>query len=194
VGSLDFTDPERQRRLARAHDLIVDAYPSLVDDVGVDNPADNQVLREATICARLGLIWTGERGGVDARDPDGQEVEIKTTRLDPRRGISFPTSRYVSQTVIDRFRTAGWWVFGVFSRYEELVALYRVDATHMEPILDRLERGMRERQMEGRPLQNNPKIPLREVRPGAQRLYLDSRHRERDDPARGWLLERRADG
>jgi hypothetical protein len=194
VTSLDFTDPERQRRLARAHDLIVDAYRILVDDVGVENPADNQVLREATICARLGLVWTGERGGVDALDPDGQEVEIKTTRLHRGASVSFPTSRYVSQTVIDRFRAAGWWVFGVFSRYEELVALYRVDAARIEPIIDRLERGMAERLAAGRPMQNNPKISLREVRPGAQRLYLDGRHREREDPRRGWVIERGAGG
>ena len=169
------------------------AYRILADEVGVENPADNQVLREATICARLGLVWTGERGGVDALDPDGEEVEIKTTRLDLRRSVSFPTSRYVSQTVIDRFRSAGSWVFGVFSRYEELVALYRVEADRMEPIIDRLDTRMRERQAEGRPMENNPKIPLRDVRPRAQRLYLDGRHREYEDPRRGWVIERRLD-
>jgi hypothetical protein len=191
ASSLDFTDPERQRRLARAHDLIVDAYRILVDDVGVGNPADNQVLREATICARLGLVWTGDRGGVDALDPDGQEVEIKTTRLDAPKRINFPTSRYVSQTVIDRFRDAGWWVFGVFNRYEELVALYRVDAAHMEPVIDQLEQRMLDRQAKGQPLENNPKTPLNSVRSNAQRLYLDGRYAEREDPKRGWVIEPR---
>jgi hypothetical protein len=190
ADSLDFTDPERQRRLARAHDLIVDAYRILVDEVGVGNPADNQVLRETTICARLGLVWTGQRGGVDALDPDDQEVEIKTTRLGSGR-ISFPTSRYVSQTVIDRFRDAGWWVFGIFNRYEDLVALYRADARHMEPIIDELEQRMRDREAHGQPLQNNPKIPLYAVRPNAQRLYLDSRYNEREDSRGGWVIDQR---
>jgi Restriction endonuclease PvuII len=194
ADSLDFTDPERQRRLARAHDLIVDAYRILIDDVGVDNPADNQVLREATICARLGLIWTGDRGGVDAFDPDGQEVEIKTTRLVGSKRVQFPTSRYVSQTVIDRFRSAGWWVFGVFNRYEELVALYRVDAAAMAPIIDALEQRMLARAAANRPLENNPKTALTAFRKDAQRLYLDGRYREREDPRKGWVIELREDG
>jgi Restriction endonuclease PvuII len=73
-------------------------------------------------------------GGIDAVDPDGEEVEIKTTRLS-QRGVMFPTSRYVSQTVIDPFRDASWWVFGVFNRYEELVALSRVESDAMKAIM-----------------------------------------------------------
>src|SRR5213592_2198109 len=151
--ALDFTDPDRQRQLAKAHDLISDAYRILCDEVGVTNPADNQFLREATICARIGLVWTGERGGIDALDPDGDEVEIKTTRLS-ERGVMFPTSRYVSQTVIDRFRDANWWIFGVFNRYEELVALYRVESDAMKSIVDDLEQRMNDRMASGRALEN----------------------------------------
>lgn len=191
MPALDFTDPERQRMLARAHDLIVDAYRILCDDVGLDNPADNQVLRETTICSRVGLVWTGDRGGVDALDPEGKEVEIKTTRLGPA-GINFPTSRYVSQTVIDRFRSAAWWVFGVFSTYEELVALYRVDAKDMRPIIDDLERRMQAREAINRPLENNPKISLNSFRDAAQRLYLDGRHSEFHVAGRGWRIQRRS--
>lgn len=177
--------------LARAHDLISDAYRILCDEVGVKNPADNQFLREATICARIGLVWTGERGGVDALDPEGREVEIKTTRVEGSRRVQFPTSRYVSQTVLDRFRDAASWVFGVFNRYEELIALYRVEAKEMQPIIDDLERRMRQRQSQGRPLENNPKIALNAIRGDARRLYLDGRHGEREDPRRGWLIEPR---
>lgn len=105
--------------------------------------------------------------------------------------MQFPTSRYVSQTVLDRFREAAWWVFGVFNRYEELIALYRVEAAEMRTIVDELERRMQQRQGEGKPLENNPKIALNAIRPDAQRLYLDGRHREREDSRRGWLIEPR---
>ncbi|MCL4291159.1 MAG: hypothetical protein KJ051_12905 [Thermoleophilia bacterium] len=171
--NLDFSDATLRARLLAAQTLITDGYRILRDEVGADNPADNAFLREATICAHQHLIWVGDRGGTDARSPNGEEVEIKSTRLDGRPSIQFPTSRYVSPTVIERFRAADWFAFGVFDLYESMVALYRVDQVAMNPLISGLEETMRLRLSQGRPLQNNPKFPFARIRPIARRLYFD---------------------
>lgn len=186
--NLDFVDANRRARFVAAKKLITDGYRILRDEVGADNPADNAFLREATICAIEGLTWVGERGGTDARSPTGEEVEIKSTRLDDRASINFPTSRYVSPTVIERFRAADWWAFGVFDLYEELVALYRAERGDMKPLIDILEDRMKALQAAGRPYQNNPKFSFSAVRSIASTIYLDTgRYVERKSGSR-WTI------
>lgn len=188
---IDFTDPARQDALERAKDLIVAGYRILRDDVGADNPADNAFLREARICAKAGVIWVGDRGGADGRTEDGDEVEIKSTRLDARPSIQFPTSRYVSPTVIARFRAATFWLFGAFDVYEELIAIYRVEAEDMAELIDVLEGTMKQRAAEGLPLQNNPKLPFSAVYPMARRLFMHPDFAEYEHPSRGWTIRQR---
>ena len=75
--------------------------------------------------------------------------------------------------MIDRFRAADWWAFGVFDVYEALVGLYRVDRQSMRPLIDVLERRMKTRVADGLALENNPKFPFSAVRPLATVLYFD---------------------
>lgn len=190
--TLDFADDDRRRQFLAAKKLITDGYRILRDDVGVDNPADNAFLREATICAAQGLVWVGDRGGTDARTPTGEEVEIKSTRLDDRATIAFPTSRYVSPTVIARFRAADWFAFGVFDLYEELIALYRVEKMNMAPLIDVLEQKMLVRQAAGQAYENNPKFSYASVRRVAQALYFDAaNYTERRSDNRCAIVKRR---
>lgn len=189
--NLDFSDPERRERLLTARALVTEGYRILRDDIGADNPADNAFLREATVCAHAGLTWIGDRGGTDARSPSGDEVEIKSTRLDGRRSIQFPTSRYVSPTVIARFRAADWWAFAIFDVYEGLVALYRVERADMQPLIDALQRKMDTRVAAGRPLENNPKLPFRVIRPLASTLYLDHDRYVEQELDAGWTIVER---
>lgn len=187
--AIDFSQPDLGAKLERARRLIGEAYEILCDEIGAPNPADNQFLREAQICVQAGLIWTGDRGGIDAVSRRGAEVEIKSTRLDPvKRVVQFPTSRYVSPTVIERFRQADYWLLGVFDQYESLIALYRVGAPKMKPIIDELARKLRAKERAGTPYENNPKIPLARIRPNARRLFLSSDFKEiRADTGRVWL-------
>jgi hypothetical protein len=188
---IDFTDERRRQALERAKDLIVAGYRMLRDEVGADNPADNAFLREARICAKTGVIWVGDRGGCDGRAEDGAEVEIKSTRLDARPTIQFPTSRYVSPAVIARFRAAAFWLFGVFDVYEELIAIYRVEAGDMAELIDALERKMDQRAAQGLALENNPKLPFLAIYSRARRLFLHSDFVEHEHPRRGWTLKQR---
>ena len=188
--NLDFSDSRLREALLAARRLITEGYRILRDDVGADNPADNAFLREATICASQGLIWVGDRGGTDARSPAGEEVEIKSTRLDTRSTIAFPTSRYVSQTVIDRFRAADWWAFGIFDVYEEMVGLYRVEQQDMEPLIALLEERMLARVSQGLALENNPKFPFGSIRPVAQPLYFDTANYVERNIGRRWTIVR----
>jgi hypothetical protein len=188
---IDFTNRRLQRALERAKDLIVDGYRILRDEVGADNPADNAFLREARICAEAGVIWVGDRGGADGRTTAGDEVEIKSTRLDARPSIQFPTSRYVSPTVITRFRAAKFWLFGIFDVYEELIAIYRVEAKDMAPLIAALERTLKQRAAQGQALANNPKIPYAAIQPHARRLFLHKDFVEYQHPTRGWAIKRR---
>ena len=139
----------------------------------------------------MGLEWIGDRGGTDARSASGEEVEIKSTRLDDRSSINFPTSRYVSPTVIARFRAADLWAFGVFDLYEELVALYRVEQTDMTPLIDVLEQRMLALEARGQAYQNNPKFSFALIRPIATTLYFDAaNYAERNSGSRWTILRR----
>jgi restriction endonuclease PvuII len=188
---IDFTDPQRRKSLDDARKLIVAGYRILRDDVGADNPADNAFLREAHVCAMAGIVWVGDRGGADGKTSQGDEVEIKSTRLDARPSIQFPTSRYVSPTVIRRFRAATFWLFAIFDVYEELIALYRVDAADMQPLIDRLASQMTQRETDGTPYQNNPKLPFSLIRPAARRLYVHPGFRELQDAPNRWTIRPR---
>lgn len=136
-------------------------------------------------------MWVGERGGTDARSATGEEVEIKSTRLDKRASINFPTSRYVSPTVIARFRAADWWAFGVFDLYEELVALYRVEKVDMKPLIDLLEQRMLALRAAGKAYQNNPKFSFAAIRPIATTLYFDATNYAERNVGAAWTIRRR---
>lgn len=186
--SLDFSDPGVVAKFEEGKRLIREAFRHLRDVLGADSPADNFFLREATICARLGLVQVGDRWSTDARSQQGEDIEIKSTRLDSRATMQFPTSRNVSATVIDRFRDADWWAFGVFDVYEDLIALYRVDADKMAPIIDALDvkRLAAEADSNKREL-NNPKIPFNLMRSLAHEppLYFDGANYDEVRTARG---------
>jgi hypothetical protein len=188
---IDFTNPVRRAALEEARELIVSGYRILRDEVGADNPSDNAFLREAYVCAAAGIVWVGDRGGADGRTVEGDEVEIKSTRLDGRPSVQFPTSRYVSHTVIERFRRAAFWLFAIFDVYEELVALYQVDGADMCPLIDALDTRLRRLDAAGMALQNNPKIPFSAIRPVAQMLYLNPAFVEVERATNGWTLRPR---
>jgi len=187
---IDFADPARRAALEEARKLIIAGYRILRDDVGADNPSDNAFLREARVCALARIVWVGDRGGADGRTPHGEEVEIKSTRLDGRSSLNFPTSRYVSRTVIDRFRRATYWLFAIFDVYEELVAVYRVDAPDMRPLIDALEERLARSEAARLALQNNPKFSFTSVRRVAQPIYLHADFTEQLRPRGGWTLVR----
>jgi hypothetical protein len=188
---IDFANKARRAALERARKQIVAGYRILRDDVGADNPSDNAFLREARICAVAKIIWTGERGGADGRTKGGDEVEIKSTRLDLRSTISFPTSRYVSQTVIVRFRKAKFWLFGVFDVYEELIAVYRVEAKDMAPLIKVLDQRRRARERQGRASENNPKFTLSGIRPRAKCLFMHAGYKDEEVVPGRWTIRRR---
>ncbi|HMJ02156.1 MAG TPA: hypothetical protein VK506_04390 [Conexibacter sp.] len=188
---IDFTDPRCREALERARKQILAGYRVLRDEVGVDKPSDNAFLREAQACAQASIIWVSDRGGADGRTHQGEEVEIKSTRLDTRRSINFPTSRYVSPTVITRFRQAHFWLFAIFDVYEELAGLYRVEGNDMRDIIDHLELRMQQCQANDVALPNNPKIPFTWIRPFATRLFLNPELVEFQQARRGWMLRPR---
>ncbi len=189
---IDFTDQRMVRALLKATGHMSKAYRLLRDTVGVDNPADNQFVREAQICVKAGVIWSGDRGGADGHTPDGREVEIKSTRLVEGKALQFPTSRYVSETVIARFKSAEIWLFGVFSVYEELLAVFRSDAKSVGPLIDDLERKLNERVAKGQAFENNSKFPLSAIRPNAELVYLHEDYEEFRTPGGRPSLRRKA--
>lgn len=188
---IDFSDSTRRAALERARQMILAGYRILRDEVGADNPSDNAFLREAKVCAETDLVWVGDRGGADGRTLRGGEVEIKSTRLGGRSSINFPTSRYVSPTVIARFREAEFWLFAIFDVYEELVGLYRVESSDMRHVIDLLELRMQQREARRLPLPNNPKIPFTLIRSTARCLLLHPDLVEVQQQRHGWTLKPR---
>jgi hypothetical protein len=191
MADIDFSKPKLRKALQQAEKMIVDGYRILRDEVGADNPADNAFLREARICAEVKLTWVGDRGGADGLTKAGKEVEIKSTRLIEGKSMHFPTSRSVSATVISRFRNAEFWLFGVFDVYQELIAVYRVEAAKMAPLIKELERKMKKRKRQRRGEENNPKWSFAVIRPMAKPIFLHKGFKEHQDPKRGWTLRPR---
>ena len=188
---LDFADPERRAALKRAAALITDAYQILSEEVGAPNPGDNAFLREAMICAEAGLIWQGDRGGIDAVDPrTREEVEIKSTKLVDRGAIQFPTSRGVSPTVIARFRASGYWLFGVFDNFSNLAIIYRVSRADMARKIDVLEEKMQARTAAGQPLENNPKTTLDSIRAVSSVVFRSPDFEEYEVEPGRWRIRR----
>jgi hypothetical protein len=188
---IDFTNARNRKALEAATDLIHAGYRILRDEIGADKPSDNAFLREAQVCAIANLIWVSDRGGADGRTHAGDDVEIKSTRLDHRSVLQFPTSRYVSPTVIIRFREATFWLFAIFDVYEELVAVYRVEAADMEPIIDRLEARMNQRAAEDGVLENNPKIGFSAIFPIAEPVFLHREFEVIEQRPGVWTIKRR---
>jgi hypothetical protein len=192
---IDFSDVRHREALARAAELITSGYEILDSEVGAPNPSDNAFLREAMICAETGLIWQGDRAGIDAIDPrTGEEVEIKSTKLEEGRAVQFPTSRGISPTVIERFRTSGYWLFGVFDNLSNLAILYRVNGYDMQSKINILERKMEARAAAGEPLENNPKTTLDSIRPMCTILFQGPEFEEFEAAPGRWRIGvRRAD-
>lgn len=192
---IDFSDPERCEALKRAVALIRSAYEILANEVGAPNPSDNAFLREAMICAELGMVWQGDRGGTDAIDlRTSEEVEIKSTRLVEGSAIQFATSRGVSPTVIARFRASGYWLFGVFDNFSNLAIVYRVEACDMARKIDLLEAKMLASDEAGKALVNNPKTALGSIRPAASIAFQSPDFEELQRPSGGWHIRRKASG
>lgn len=186
---IDFSDPSRRGALKKAAALITSAYEILANEVGAPNPSDNAFLREAMICAEAGIVWQGDRGGIDAIDPHTlEEVEIKSTKLVERGSIQFPTSRGISPTVIARFRASGYWLFGVFDNFSNLAVVYRVDGRDMSPKIDILEQKMRARTAAGQPLENNPKTTLDSIRGACTVVFLSPDFEEYEIAPGRWRI------
>jgi Restriction endonuclease PvuII len=192
---LDFSDPGRRAALKQAAALITRAYEILCNDVGAPNPSDNAFLREAMICAEAGLVWQGDRGGIDAIDPTtAEEVEIKSTKLVDGGAIQFPTSRGISPTVIARFRASGYWLFGVFDNFSNLAIVYRVNGKDMISKIDALEEKMKARTAAGQPLENNPKTTLDSIRAASTVVFQSPDFEEYEVAPGRWRIRRKGGG
>lgn len=188
-SNIDFTDPDKLASLDRARPLLLEGFRILREEVGARKPSENAFLREAQICAEAGLTWSGERGGANARTAEGLPVEIMTTRTDAHATVQFATSRTLTRTVIDRYRRAELWLFGVFDPYERMVALYSVDRAGMQTVLNGLSDRVESNLAEGKSPPNNPKIKLPDVRGQAAVLSLDPDYAEAyAGTSKGWTL------
>jgi hypothetical protein len=147
-------------------------------------------IREAAICHRLRLVQVGDRWSTDARSSEGEDIEIKSTRLaQPDQRMQFPTSRNVSETVIRRFREADWWAFGVFNVYEQLIALFKVDAKDMRPLIDEIDaKRLAAAADPSKKELNNPKFSYSKIRRIAEPLFFDDENYEEQTTKRGARL------
>jgi hypothetical protein len=175
IGRLDFNDDETRAAFEEGMRMVSEGLRHLRDVLGADSPADNFFIREAAICHKLRLVQVGDRWSTDARSSEGEDIEIKSTRLArPGQRMQFPTSRNVSETVIRRFREADWWAFGVFNVYEQLIALFRVDAKDMRPLIDEIDAKRRAAEADPKKKElNNPKLAYSKIRRIAKPRFFD---------------------
>jgi restriction endonuclease PvuII len=162
--------PEVDELLLHAFDLDRAARPLDV------NPFDNNFIREIIICKQAGLLWNPGRGETDAVGRDGGDYELKSTDIRYGRTPQWPTSREVTATVLAAFRAMDFFCFAVFDGIQ-LLALYKVEVSALEPVFVDLQSKLDVRSAAGKNL-NNPKIPWKCVRPYAEALLLDPRFTE----------------
>ncbi len=135
------------------------------------------------MCEKMGWVWHGERGGIDAKTPSGEECELKAT-LFKGKPVSWSTSRDISDTVLTRWRDAEYWLFGVFDVFEDLIVLYCVPRRKMEPILEKYGRDMAEKHGSNKRLAN-PHVSIKEIRPLADLVFLADGYEHPDAWATG---------
>jgi len=103
-----------------------------------------------------GLTVLPGREGNDAIDANGKECELKSVNRSLTR--SFSTHHHLNPTIVAKYRAIDWY----FAVYEgiELIVLYKVDASQLEPYFTAWETKWNE--SGGKDI-NNPKIPLKFV-------------------------------
>jgi hypothetical protein len=180
IGRLDFNDDETRAAFEEGMRMVSEGLRHLRDVLGADSPADNFFIREAAICHFLRLVQVGDRWSTDARSSQGEDIEIKSTRLArPDQPIQFPTSRNVSDTVIRRFRDADWWAFGVFNAYERPIAIFKVTAEDMRPLIDEIDAKRLAAEADPRKKElNNPKLAYSKIRRIAEPIFFDDENYE----------------
>ena len=103
-----------------------------------------------------GLKVLPGREGNDAVDASGRECELKSVNRSLTK--SFSTHHHLNPTIVAKYRQVDWY----FAVYEgiELIVLYRVVASALEPYFSAWEKKWNE--SGGKDI-NNPKIPLKFV-------------------------------
>jgi transcriptional regulator with XRE-family HTH domain len=103
-----------------------------------------------------GLKVLPGREGNDAVDANGRECELKSVNRSLTK--SFSTHHHLNPTIVAKYRKVDWY----FAVYEgiELIVLYKVAATKLEPYFSAWEKKWKE--SGGKDI-NNPKIPVKFV-------------------------------
>jgi hypothetical protein len=183
---LDFSDRGRQTALQEAAQSMTRAYEILRTQVGAPNLIDNAFLREAMICAKIGLIWKGYHSDVDAIDPKtGETVEIKSTRLVDGSGkIRFLTSHRTPA----RLRVSDYWLFSVFDDVSNLAIVYRCSRADMSGAIKALE----EQGDAGRSPRNYSTITLDSIRATCTVVFQNNDFEEYEAAPGRWRVRRRS--
>jgi hypothetical protein len=183
---LDFSDRGRQTALQEAAQNMTRAYEILRTQVGAPNLIDNAFLREAMICAKIGLIWKGRHSHVDAIDPKtGETVEIKSTRLGDGRGkIQFLTSHRTPA----RIQASDYWLFSVFDDVSNLAIVYRCSRADMSGAIEALE----EQTEAGRSPRSYSTITLDSIRAACTVVFQNNDFEEYEAAPGRWRVRRRS--
>ena len=112
----------------------------------------------------LNMEGLGTREGNDCRDAEGNEYELKSVNELLTSGIS--THHHLNPTILKKYRAVKAWYVSVYHGIE-LVEMWRLNTTDLEPLFEKWEMKWRE---SGKDI-NNPKIQLRFVRAHGQRVY-----------------------
>jgi hypothetical protein len=130
-----------------------------IDDIFQDN--GGKLLQVLLI---TGLEALPGREGNDARDPTGQEYELKSVNV--LRTKSFSTHHHINPTIIAKYREVDW----IFAVYEGIIlrSIYKLTREDLETYYSRWETKWH---ADGGRDINNPKIPLRYVVGNGELIY-----------------------
>lgn len=130
-----------------------------IDDIFQDNGG-----KPLQVLLITGLEALPGREGNDARDPTGQEYELKSVNV--LRTKSFSTHHHINPTIIAKYREVDW----IFAVYEGIIlrSIYKLTREDLETYYSRWETKWH---ADGGRDINNPKIPLRYVVGNGELIY-----------------------
>jgi transcriptional regulator with XRE-family HTH domain len=132
---------------------VLRRYQQLATKHGIGDIFQDNGGKLLQIILITGLKVLPGREGNDAIDANGKECELKSVNRSLTR--SFSTHHHLNPTILAKYRAVDWY----FAVYEgiELIVLYKVDATRLEPYFAAWEKKWKE--SGGKDI-NNPKLPL----------------------------------
>ncbi len=168
--------PQRETDLERMEEGFnnLKGLEQLANEYGIFDILQDNGAKVLQVLILLGLKVVDGREGNDAKDDEGNEYELKTINIAPRknepkkRNTGVTTHHHMNKDILDKYRNVKAWYIGVYNDIE-LAEIWEVHPSILENLFSDWEKRVVEKGVQ----LNNPKFPLKLVRTG-KLVYPDA--------------------